>query len=421
MSNEIIVIGGGASGMMAAISAARQGARVTILEQKESPGKKLLATGNGHCNFTNEVMQVSCFHGNTWAMEQISLFDEKAVMAFFLELGIYPISKNGYIYPASEQASSMLMVLETELHRLGVHIICNAQVKRILPEKKGRYAVDVILQHKREAELISKQGNVDKKSYADKKGKKPVKNGKARIETERKSFLADKVILATGGKAAPKLGSDGSGYYLSGLLGHGLVETLPALTGIRCQEAWFEDLAGVRIQGKVSVWNEEQKLLAEDQGEIQLTNYGISGIPVFQISRTVAKELAAGRSCKVSMHFHPAIPEDAYQSYLAEHDERVYGGMFPDKLLQVLRRETGALAGRSLWCTPVEMNEWDKAQVTTGGIPLDEIAGGSMESKCCPGIYIVGELADVDGICGGYNLQWAWTSGYLAGKHAAEN
>lgn len=413
--NHIIVIGGGASGMMAAIAAARKGAKVTILEQKDSLGKKLLATGNGHCNYTNEKMDVSCFHGNDWAMEQIASYGVQETLAFFEELGIFPLSKQGYVYPASEQASSMLMALETELKRLKVRIITEAQVKCITPAGGNGYDVDVIITTRKDA------SDLDKGAKGKKNQQKGKKTGKPSVETKRCSLSCQKVILATGGKAASKLGSDGSGYYLSGLLGHGLVEPLPALTGIQCKETWFEKVAGVRIQGTVSLWEKQGKelvLLDMDTGEIQLTNYGISGIPVFQISQAAARALAGKKALKVSMKFHPGITDEAYEAYLKNHSPKVFGGMFPDKLLDVLFQIPGALEERTIWCSPVEMNDFEKAQVTTGGIPVGEIHKGTMESKLCPGLYLVGEVVDVDGICGGYNLQWAWTSGYLAGKHA---
>jgi len=196
------------------------------------------------------------------------------------------------------------------------------------------------------------------------------------------------------------------------------VDPLPVLNGVQCQEAWFEQVAGVRIQSQVTLWNEKGELLASDRGELQLTAYGISGIPVFQISHEVAAGLAKKERLSISLKFHPGIPDALYQEYLTSHAPSVYGGMFPDKLLTVLRSDPDALKKRTLFCSPVAMNEFDKAQVTAGGIPVAEIEKETMESMICPGLYLVGEVVDVDGICGGYNLQWAWTSGYLAGKHA---
>lgn len=425
-----IVVGAGASGLLAAISAARAGARVTVLEQKEKIGKKILATGNGHCNFTNAHMDSASYHGNSFAMGVIEQFNVAQTLQFFQEIGIFPHERNGYYYPVSEQAQSVVTLLEQEARHLGVVIKTDTRVENIQQiQKKGApFQVSIV---------TARKSNV--KETIKKNGKKKVTAGEIRYE--KGQLTGNRVILACGGKASPALGSDGSGYELARLLGHTIVKPLPALTGIRCGESWFKQLAGVRISARVTILV-DGKCAASEEGELQLTDYGISGIPVFQVSRYAARALEEGRNVQAELCFYPEISDETLSAYLKNYEESAYCGLYPDKLLQVFQQlasqemDANINSGmngmnrkqkkiqdltRHLICTCQAVNGFDRAQVTCGGVALKEINPDTLESKKCPGVYFAGELLDVDGICGGYNLQWAWSSGWIAGQAAAKS
>ncbi len=419
-SLHIVIVGAGASGLMAAVCAALAGARVTVLEQKEKAGKKILATGNGHCNFTNDKMNASCYHDSEFALHVIEQFGVDQTLDFFRGLGVFPHERNGYYYPVSEQASAVVSLLLQKTASLGVEILTDTKVQEIQTE--AIWTSDGV---SRPSFRILASVAVKSAQESSKKGGKK-KSGAVRqeIRYEKRQFHADRVILACGGKASPALGSDGSGYELASGLGHHIVPPLPALTGIQCAETWFKQLAGVRVSARVTILADRKKL-AEDTGELQLTDYGISGIPVFQVSRYAARALADGKKVQARLCFFPEIGENELSAYLRSHTVRQYEGLYPAKLLTVLRTLAGESADdllyltRNLNCTCREINGFDRAQVTCGGVALSGVNPDTLESLYCPGVYFAGELLDVDGICGGYNLQWAWSSGWLAGRQAA--
>jgi len=250
--SHVIIVGGGASGLVAGIFAARRNHKVTILEHKDKIGKKILATGNGKCNYTNLVQLPECYRSNdnTFPMKVLSLFGVQETIDFFCDLGIYPKEeRQGYMYPNSEQASSVVQVLEMELARLQVRICLGTHVEHISKKKNSFH-------------LTTNQGN----------------------------FTADKVILATGGCASPNHGSDGSGFLLAKELGHKIIKPLPALVQLRSKEKYFKTLAGVRTDAAIGLFVND-KLMAKEEGELLIANYGVSGIPVFQISRFASKAL----------------------------------------------------------------------------------------------------------------------------------
>ena len=256
-------------------------------------------------------------------------------------------------------------------------------------------------------------------------------------------YHADAVILAAGSRAASKLGSDGSGYQLAQSLGHTVIPVVPALVQLRCKEGFYKALAGVRVQGKVSVYA-DGKWLASDTGELQLTDYGISGIPVFQVSRYAAKALHHKCKTTAELDFMPDFTEEQLKSFLAKRAntrpdkemEMFFAGVFHKKLSGVLlknagiptTKKAGELSEKELkrlvrvikhFSTEiVKTNSFEQAQVCAGGVDTGEINPETMESRLVRGLYLAGEIIDVDGMCGGYNLQWAWSSGYLAGKGA---
>lgn len=404
---HVAVIGGGAAGMMAAITSAREGARVTILEHKERIGKKILSTGNGRCNFTNTYQTPACYRSDNrdFAWNIIQKFNVEKTISFFKELGIYPKDRNGYLYPYSDQAAALLEVLQIEVAKLDICVMTEINVLDIQPVKKG-----------------------------------------IRITTDKKTITADSVILACGSKAAPVTGSDGSGYQLAKLFGHRIVPVLPALVQLRCAEKFYKSISGVRVQGTVEIYADDI-FLASDTGEIQLTNYGISGIPVFQVSRYAAKALYKKQSVTAVLNFMPDMNKDEFLLFLQERItlcpyktlDEFFTGVFPKKLCELWIRlsrlpkemRVSDLSGEQLEKLVLliqhlrtyitETNSFEQAQICCGGVDTTEINPDTLESNYVSGIYFAGELLDVDGICGGYNLQWAWSSGFVAGKEAAGN
>ena len=404
---HVAVIGGGAAGMMAAITSAREGARVTILEHKERIGKKILSTGNGRCNFTNTYQTPACYRSDNrdFAWNIIQKFNVEKTISFFKELGIYPKDRNGYLYPYSDQAAAILEVLQIEVVKLDICVMTEINVLDIQPVKRG-----------------------------------------IRITTDKKTITADSVILACGSKAAPVTGSDGSGYQLAKLFGHRIVPVLPALVQLRCAEKFYKSISGVRVQGTVEIYADDI-FLASDTGEIQLTNYGISGIPVFQVSRYAAKALYKKQSVTAVLNFMPDMNKDEFLLFLKERItlcpyktlDEFFTGVFPKKLCELWIRlsrlpkemRVSDLSGEQLEKLVLliqhlrthitETNSFEQAQICCGGVDTTEINPDTLESNYVPGIYFAGELLDVDGICGGYNLQWAWSSGFVAGKEAAGN
>lgn len=404
---HVAIIGGGAAGMMAAITAAREGVKVTILEHKDRIGKKILSTGNGRCNFTNTFQTPACYRSDNrdFAWNIIQKFNVEKTISFFKELGIYPKDRNGYLYPYSDQAAAILEVLQIEIAKLDICVMTEINVLDIQPVKRG-----------------------------------------IRVTTDKKTITVDSVILACGSKAAPVTGSDGSGYQLAKLLGHRIVPVLPALVQLRCAEKFYKSISGVRVQGTVEIYADDISL-ASDTGEIQLTNYGISGIPVFQVSRYAAKAIYQKQSVTAVLNFMPDMNKDEFLSFLQERItlcphktlDEFFTGIFPKKLCELWIRlsrlpkemRVSDLSGEQLEKLVLliqhlrthitETNAFEQAQICCGGVDTTEINPDTLESNYVPGIYFAGELLDVDGICGGYNLQWAWSSGFVAGKEAAGN
>lgn len=410
---QVIIIGGGASGMTAAIFAAREGARVTILEHKDRVGKKILSTGNGKCNLSNRRMEADCYRSSVpdFPMQVIRRFPLDQTLDFFQELGILLKDRNGYLYPLSGQASAVLDVLRNELAECGVEVVTDCTVRAVCPP--GRDA--------------------EKKARV------------YRVETTKGTFQGDAVILAAGSKAAPVTGSDGSGYELAKKLGHRIIKPLPALVQLRCKENFYKMISGVRIDASVSVYAGDT-LLAQDSGEVQLTDYGISGIPVFQVSRYAVRALDAGQKVTAVLDFCPDL---GWKEVMAEMRRRkqhagsrtmedLFTGWLHKKVAQLFLKLADLPGKRPLsTLTEAEIrtltqyikefqtvvtgsNSFEQAQICCGGVDVREISPVTLESKKQKGLYLIGELLDVDGICGGYNLQWAWSTGALAGRHAGK-
>lgn len=407
---QIIIIGAGAAGLTAAIFAARNGAKVTILEHTAKAGKKILSTGNGKCNITNRYQSGDCYRGSDkeFAMEVIKQFNEKDTLSFMESLGILCKEKNGYVYPRSEQASTVRDGLLMECRRLGVVIEYETEVRNI--QKKDTF-FEVVVNHGKESN----------------------------------TYKCEKLILATGSKAAPNTGSDGSGYEFAKALGLKVIKPLPALVQLKCEEGIYKEAAGVRCPANITI-NINGEMAAREEGELQITNYGISGIPVMQLSRFAVKALDARKQVEAVIDFFPEMKGGELQQKLTDMIKRfpeknmedILAGFLNRKLASALLKEMGVkkntmaaqcdesyiqgiasfLKSYKAWING--FNSFVEAQVCQGGVATMEIDSRTMEAKKIPGLFLVGEILDVDGTCGGYNLQFAWATGAIAGKSAAK-
>ncbi len=428
---DVAVVGGGAAGMTAAIAAARTGARVVALERNDRPGKKILMTGNGKCNLGNRDLQPSCYYSDNMAMAASVLerFGMEETIAFFASLGLMVKERRGYLYPVSEQAAVVLDVLRYGLEREGITVLTQAFVKEMVPARRDE--PDILQRRAQRIKDSECQGYLINLQNGDR-------------------VWAKRVILACGGQAASKTGSDGSGYDLARFLGHRVIPPVPSLVQLHCGEKYCKALAGVRAEGVVRICLNEggkadsiQDCICREAGEIQFTEYGISGIPVFQLSGSVNQLLAQGRRLRAEIDFFPQYEEEDYGQLCRQRLENLKGqtvetfftGMLHKKIMNVCIRQAGlspeqkadgadrqrlrqvfALC-RKLPFTITGSHPFDSAQVCRGGVSLQEV-DSQLQSQCSPGLYLAGEVLNVDGRCGGYNLQWAWASGYIAGEAA---
>lgn len=404
---KVVVIGAGASGLVAAIYAKKRYDEVILVEKNEICGKKILATGNGRCNFWNEDQSIEHYRGSEMKKieEVLSAKNKEEALEFFEKIGIKAKIKNGYYYPFSNQASSMQRALILEATKQKVNIKTSEEVIDIV--KKGD-----------KFEIITKS---------------------------KEKILADLVILATGSKAAPKTGSDGIGYEICKKFGHSINKPMPALVQLKANEKFLKEWEGVRSDVAIFLF-ENGKKIASEVGEIQLTNYGISGICVFNLSGRVSRGLEKNKKEEVKINFLNGLNiknGDEFIKWMEKRDRVLEDrnileeleGILNYKLAKVLLKLSNIneiekwknlsdiskknlaknMTGFILNITGT--NSFDKAQVCTGGVPIEEVDVNTMESKKQKGLFITGELLDVDGDCGGYNLEWAWITGIIAGSH----
>ncbi len=405
MKTEIAVIGGGASGLMAAITAKKSGKEVIILERKDRILKKVLITGNGRCNITNVNADISNYFGkNIPSVENIlNRFTPQDTMDFFNELGIVCNEENrGKVYPLSGQASSVVDALRFEAERLGIKIETEFYVRKI--EKDGF---------------------------------------KFRIYSEdRKKIEAGRVILAAGGQSYPELGSNGSGFELAKELGHSVTKLSPSIVQLKTEKHQVKGLQGIKTDAAVTAYGDNKKICTYD-GELLFTDYGISGNVVFNISFV----MPLYKNVEFEIDFMEKFDYNELYEMLKERKrilshltmENYFNGMINKKLGQFLSKVSGIeklskpvkdLNDSDIrkLCTVLkkyrvkilETTGFKNAQVTAGGVSLDEVNTETLESKIVKGLYFSGEVLDVYGECGGFNLQWAWASGYIAGENASK-
>ncbi len=403
---QLIVIGGGASGLAAAISAAQTdpSLSITVLEGLDRVGKKILATGNGRCNLTNENLAPLHYHSSDPQRLAAFLAQMPQSMAtdFFADLGLICATEEmGRVYPYSRQASTVLDVLlqGLEQHRIAVH--CDCKVTELY-RTKGRYQIHC---------------------------------------ASGQRFSADRVVLTGGGMAAPKQGSDGSALSLADTLGLSSRPVYPCLTAFRCNNPALKGLKGVRAHGKLTL-TDGNRVLASELGEIQFTDYGLSGIPAFQLSCHLTPGV---RRPALEVDLLPQLSLSELQSYLffwkkrsaRQTLEHFLPGLIHKKLLYAVTKQIGlsplsrpvsSVSAQELnqlaqqlkhWSFPISGTlDWTQAQVTGGGIALHQL-NPDFSVIHHSGLFLAGELLDVVGDCGGYNLHWAWCSGLLAGRAAA--
>jgi len=407
---RVLVIGGGASGMVASIYASKGNNEVILIDKNNNLGKKILITGNGKCNYWNKDISIEHYNSlDKDILDKIIIDNNKLeIESFFERLGIVPRIKDNYYYPSSNQATSIQTALMLEMELSGVKIFNNEEVL-----------------------FINKVDNVFE------------------VITSNRKIYVDKVILATGSKACPKTGSDGFGYEIARKFGHEIVEPLPALVQLRLDASFLKEWQGIRSDVSVSLY-ENNKFIKKEIGEIQLTNYGVSGICIFQLSSLVSRGLFNSNKEEIEINFLNNLDisdEDDFVKYFDKRNKLVLNrnvsqlldGILNYKLINLILKiskidrfdrwdnisiDKKRLLGRNLTKLRLNVkgtNSYDSAQVCSGGVRLREVNSLTMESLKVPGLYIVGELLDVDGECGGFNLGFAWISGYLAGKDIGNN
>lgn len=407
---ELAIIGGGPAGIMAALSASEHNSGVCVIEGNERIGKKLLVTGDGKCNLTNRTMSETNYHSSNkgFFTNVLLQFSNEDTVKFFNGLGLtVKIENEGRIYPMSLQASSVLDVLRFALNERRVAIITNFKVKSIVKVESGFRIRD----------------------------------------TDGKIIESRKLILACGGKAAPFTGSDGSGYDLAKSFGHRIIDPLPSLVQLKFDFEGLKGLAGVRFDGEAQIYiNGEPSEKA--RGEILFTRFGSTGPAILKLSRISSSELNRGRDVKIRINMFPDLNEanieEILKNYSQSHGDRsiqdLMIGFINKKVIPILLKDAGfenihmpagKVTDQELHEIIKHLTEWEfcvsgtlpfnDAQVTVGGVDTKEVDPLTLESKIVKGLYFAGEILDVDGDSGGYNLQWAWSSGWVAGKSAGKS
>lgn len=400
----VAVIGGGAAGMMAALEAASRGAAVSVFERQARVGRKLAVTGNGRCNLTNLQASPAHYHGSQagFVVPALQCFGAEETIARFRELGLLTVSQaDGRVYPLSDSASSVVDVLRYAMDAAGIRLMSGCEVRAIAPEKGGY-----------------------------------------RLTWPEGELHADRVIVACGGAAGERFGGSRLGYRLLERLGHGCTQLRCGLVQLRSSNRFCRSLKGIRADAQVSVLSGET-LLARSEGEVQFTDYGLSGPAIFEISAEalsrpdtvisldLLRDVGEEELCSLLLRRAKSTPqlhlEDALIGTVQNRIGRVLVsacGLSPSAPISSLDQVAARLLARECktFRFPVTGDMgMDNAQVTVGGIVTGEFDPVTMESRLHPGLYACGEVLDVDGDCGGYNLQWAWSSGRAAGAAAAED
>ena len=433
---SVIVIGGGAAGMMAAIGAAREGASVTLLEKNEKLGKKIYITGKGRCNLTNACnlpeFAEHVVTNRQFLQSALHGFTNADVCELFEELGMPVKTERGNrVFPVSDKSSDVIRALERECRRLRVAVRLHTEVKSIRTEA-----------------IAEKPESGDEASAAASKKKKSKITAAARatgvVLSDGTVLASDAVILATGGLSYPTTGSTGDGYRMAKALGHGVTRLVPSLVSLTARESFCATLAGLSLRNvSVRFCNKDGKVLREEFGELLFTHKGISG-PVVLTATAFAADALVGGTCEIDLK--PALSDEQWNARVLRELEAgksrqmktvvgafapaalgaellTVSGIDPAKTAgSVTREERMRLAGafRHLTLHIDGMGGYNEAVVTKGGIEVSEVNPSTMESRLVKGLYLAGEVLDVDATTGGFNLQIAWSTGMLAGRKAAK-
>jgi len=405
---QILVLGGGAAGIVAAIAAAEQGGndvKVTLLERNPRIGKKLLATGNGRCNLDNDRIRMEDYFTSDRETlgQMLEAIGQNGVTNWFADHGLLVTGDEaGRVYPYSNQAADVLNLLLYWLEKLGVEVRTGCTVTALEP---GKVTLD--------------GGEVLK---------------------------ADKIICAFGGSAGPQFGTDGNGVLMLRSMGYKATALYPCLVPLKCKKAQIAGLSGIRVKCTASLYDGE-KLIHAERGEVQFTDYGLSGIAVMQLSGHLGQQRRLRRG-HIRLDLFPGFGEEALAEFLKQRcaalpgcsveqymtgllNKRVASAVWKTLELGELSRKADSLTaqewevfayGLKNWCfSELEDTGWKNAQTTGGGVRLACLEPGSFMLRDCPGVYVVGETVDCAGACGGFNLHFAFGSGILAGRHAADN
>ena len=397
---KVLIIGGGASGMMAALTAAEDPSnRVTLLERQSRVGRKLLATGNGRCNLSNIHASEAHYHGYdpSFVRHALRQFSPADTLAFFQQLGLLTVTEeSGKVYPFSDQANSVVDILRFALAQRGVDLRCGCEVISIGKKARGY-----------------------------------------NVKTAEEAFYCDKLILACGGSAGAKLGGTDWGYKLLSSMGHTVTPLRPSLVQIKTDASVTKSLKGVRADAGITLKRNGQ-LVAQNVGEVQFTDFGISGPAIFELSREVENKgdqlllldlmrpWSEDQLASLLLQKRADFPDLAADELLtgALHNRlgkvvlKISGTELPQTLAEITESQIRRIA-RTVKYFPMTVTGimgLELAQVTAGGVLTSEFRPDTLESRLCPGLFATGEVLDIDGDCGGYNLQWAWSSGRLAGK-----
>lgn len=394
---KVGIIGGGASGMMSAILLNRNGIDVTIIEKNSTLGKKILMTGNGRCNYFNDEINIDKYYTSDYEFLKKIINEENIIKAkdFLTSIGLVPRIKNGYYYPMSNTATSVLNAFLTEINNRKIKVMLDSEVNSI---KKLDNKYQVIVNDKK--------------------------------------MIFDKIIFAIGSKAGLK---EQANYALLDSLGIKMTPILPALCPLILSGNFFNKWSGIRVEASVSIY-EDNKFIKDDLGEVQLTDYGISGICVMNLSSLVSKALYQHKKVSVHLNFLPNIKKEEIDNFLTNRDNTLYQrtvielleSIIPYKLLYILVSKSGINSNchyksltkkekedlisnlSDLTLDVIATKEIFKGQVVTGGIPLNRVKT-TLEDKEYKDLYYTGEILDVDGVCGGFNLGFAWLSSIVVG------
>lgn len=418
---QIVVIGGGAAGMMAAIAAAGPGNQVLLLEKNEKLGKKLFITGKGRCNVTNncdvENLLAHVVSNRKFLYSAFYGFSSQDMIRFLEERGLRLKTERGNrVFPVSDHSSDVISCLTKELSRKKVEIHFRETVKELLTEPEA----------------------------AEGKSRKEDSHIKGVRMADGKVYEADAVIVATGGLSYPSTGSTGDGYRFAAKTGHKVTECFPALVAFSSPEEWCPKLQGLSLKNVNVTLLDGKKKLYEEFGEMLFTHFGVTGPAILSGSSAAAKKIRK-KPLTLSIDLKPALTKEQLDRRILKDFEKeknrqfrnALGNLYPSKLIPVIiersgipeekrvneisREERECLVSLTKGFTLIltGLRDYNEAIITQGGVSVKEVNPGTMESKRVKGLYFAGEVLDLDGVTGGYNLQIAWSTGYMAGKNAA--